>query len=87
MYQEESIYNLLPKELIEPKRPAIYRSLYPYDIAPTASTFCLKNSSFPNVANLNGEFFFPRGAHPLKGSYSTFGKPDGNLFEKYYYIK
>ncbi len=79
MYQEESIYNLLPKERVELEKPATYRSLYPSNIAPTASTFGLKTSSFPNVANLNGEFSFPRGAHPLKGYYSTFGKPDGIL--------
>ncbi len=80
MYREENIYNLLSKEKIELKKPELYRSSFPYDIAPTASTFCLKNSSFPDVANLNGEFSFPRGAHPLRGSYSTLGKPDGNFF-------
>lgn len=77
MYQEESIYNLLPKEILETQKSPIYRSNYPYNIAPTASTFGLKNTSFPDVANLNGEFCFPRGAHPLRGSYSTIGKPNG----------
>jgi len=77
MYQEESIYNLLPKEKVELEKQALYRSLYPPNIAPTASTFILKNTSFPNIANINGEFSFPRGAHPIRGLYSTFGKPDG----------
>ena len=77
MYQEESIYNLLPRERIELQKNPIYKSLYPYNIAPTASTFCLKTSSYPNVANINGEFNYPRGAHPIKGSFATFGKPDG----------
>jgi hypothetical protein len=77
MYQEESIYNLLPKEKVELEKQPLYRSLYPPKIAPTASTFGLKTSSFPNVANLNGEYSFPRGAHPLRGLYSTFGKPNG----------
>ena len=77
MYQEESIYNLLPKEKFEAEKPGLYRSLYPCNIAPTASTFGLKTTSYPNVANINGEYSFPRGAHPLRGLFSTFGKPDG----------
>jgi hypothetical protein len=77
MYQEESIYNLIPKEKIEPVKEKRYKSQYPPDIAPTASTFILKNTSFPNVANINGELNLPRGAHPIKGSWATFGKPNG----------
>jgi hypothetical protein len=77
MYQEESIFNLLQREISEPFKSPIYKSNYPHDIAPTASTFLLKNSSFPNVANINGAYCFPRGAHPLRGSYSTIGKPEG----------
>ena len=79
MYQEESIYNLLPKEKIELEKQPLYRSLYPPCIAPTASTFCLKTSSFPNVANINGEYMNPRGAHPLGGHYATLGKPNGKI--------
>jgi hypothetical protein len=78
MYQEESIYNLVPREKIEPYKEAKYQSKYPPWLAPTASTFCLKTSSFPNVANLNGEITFPRGAHPLKGGWATLGKPTGS---------
>jgi hypothetical protein len=77
MYQEETIYNLIPKEKIRPEKEPIYRSRYPSSIAPTASTFILKNTSYPNVANMNGEINFPRGAHPIKGSWKTFGLPDG----------
>jgi hypothetical protein len=78
MLQEESIYNLLPKEKIEVPKDPIYRSKYPHSLAPTASTFCLKNSSFPGIANLNGEVSFPRGAHPIKGASTTFGRPSGS---------
>jgi hypothetical protein len=77
MYQEESIYNLVPQEKIAPVKEPRYKSQFPHWIAPTASTFGLKNSSFPNVANLNGEVNLPRGAHPVKGSWTTFGKPNG----------
>lgn len=77
MYQEESIYNLVPKEKIEPVKEKRYKSQYPPNITPTASTFGLKTSSFPNVANLNGDIYLPRGAHPTIGDHSTMGKPNG----------
>lgn len=79
MYQEESIYNLIPKERFEYAKQPMYRSLYPPNIAPTASTFGLKTTSFPNIANLNGEFSLPRGGHPVRGLYTTLGKPNGIL--------
>ena len=77
MLQEESIYNLVPKMKIVPGRGASYRSRYPPDIAPTASTFILQNSSFPGVANMSGEYKFPRGAHPILRNSATFGLPLG----------
>ena len=77
MYQEESIYNLVPKEKILPEKDKRYRSFYPYWMAPTASTFILNNTTYPNVANMNGEIQLPRGAHPIQGNWRTFGKPEG----------
>jgi hypothetical protein len=77
MFQEESIYNLIPKEKIEPIKERMYKSKHAPWVAPTASTFILKNTSFPNVANVNGGETLPRGAHPVKGSWTTFGRPLG----------
>lgn len=77
MLQHESIYNIVPKVKIVPDKPQIYLSNHPHYTAPTASTFLLKTTSFPNVANLNGDILFPRGAHPLRAEYGTFGKPEG----------
>ncbi len=77
MLQQESIYNLVPKMKIVPGKGASYRSRYPPDIAPTASTFILKNSSFPGVANMSGEYKFPRGGHPILRNSATFGLPLG----------
>jgi hypothetical protein len=88
MYQEESIYNLIPKEKIQPIKEPLYRSKFPPSLAPTATTFCLKNSSYPNVANMNGEINLPRGAHPVSGSWRTFGLPEGlNKLDPVNFIK
>jgi len=83
MFQEESIYNIVPKELIQQPKERMYTSHYPKYIAPTASTFGLKCTSYPGSANHGGEFDLPRGAHPTYGMNKTFGRPDGkqiNLF-------
>ena len=77
MYQQESIYNLVPKAKIIPGKGASYQSKYPPTIAPTASTFILGNSSFPNVANYSGDYKFPRGGHPIFRKSATFGLPIG----------
>ena len=77
MYQEESIYNLIPKEKILPQKDPTYHSYFPHWLAPTASTFILSNTSSPNVANMNGDPVFPRGAHPIKGEWRSIGKPLG----------
>ena len=77
MQQQESIYNIIPKEKIIPGKDPLYKSQYPYWIAPTASTFILKNTSYPNVANMNGDFCLPRGAHPIVEKSATMGRPEG----------
>lgn len=77
MMQQESIYNLVPKAKIIPGKGASYVSKYPPNIAPTASTFILGNSSFPGVANCSGDYKFPRGAHPILRDSATFGLPLG----------
>ena len=88
MYQEESIYNLVEQEKIKPTKDPIYRSKFPHNLQPTASTFCLKTTSFPKVSNMNGDFNLPRGAHTNKGYCSTFGRPLGNYRkDPSYFIK
>lgn len=43
----ESVYNLIQKPVEIPPKPPRYKSKYPPDIKPTASTFCLQNTSKP----------------------------------------
>ena len=89
MYQQESIYNLIPKEKILPGKTTRYHSKFPYWLAPTASTFILNNTSYPNVANMNGDVIFPRGAHPIKENWATMGLPLGGYKQdpQHYYRK
>ena len=78
MLQQESIYNLIPKGRYSGHSGISYKSKYPYWIAPTASTFKLRNSSYPDVSNCSGEYKLPRGAHPLEQESATFGLPEGS---------
>ena len=52
MEQQESIYNIIPKSKRIPGKDALFKSQFPYWMTPTGSTFILKNTSFPGVANL-----------------------------------
>ncbi len=78
MLQKESIYNILPKSKIIQNTGISYKSKYPHWIAPTASTFKLHTSSYPNICNLSGEYTLPRGAHKLEQENATFGLPEGS---------
>ena len=78
MYQQESIYSLVPKGKIIPGKGASYHSRYPSNTFPTASTFIPSNSSFPGTVNCNGDISLPRGAHPLLRNSGTFGLPEGS---------
>ena len=87
MFQEESIYNLLPAKNILPSKERMYHSKFPAWIAPTASTFILQNTSYPGVANTGGSLRYPRGAHPIYGNWRSMGLPRGGYKinpEKFY---
>jgi hypothetical protein len=76
---EESIYNLIPKEQFVPAKPKRHKSVHPANLPPTGSTFCIKTTSKPGVANLNGEYD-PKGSlHTHQAAGLTFGKPKGAL--------
>ena len=77
MFQQESIYNIVPTKKLIPDRPPYYISNYPHDIPPTASTFILPGSSVPGISNCSGEFKLPRGGHPTLKKSATFGQPIG----------
>lgn len=75
--QEESIYNLIPKEEPSKVKPPKYKSKYPADLPPTYSTFCHKTTSMPGVSNVPGSYDLPCGAHKMTKMKATFGLPKG----------
>lgn len=76
---EESIYNLIPKEQYVPEKPKRYRSQYPPNMAPTASTFGLKTTSKPVCNNLSGKYNLEGGKHSHQAAGATMGAPKGAL--------
>jgi hypothetical protein len=76
---EESIFNLIPKERYEPPKPKRYKSTHPHDVPPTSTTFALKTTSKPQIANVSGDYKPEGGAHSQRGVSLTFGRPRGTL--------
>jgi hypothetical protein len=76
---EESIFNLIPKERYEPAKPKRYKSTHPHDVPPTSTTFALKTTSKPQIANVSGDYKPEGGAHSQRGVSLTFGRPRGTL--------
>lgn len=74
---EESIYNLIPREYVPPPKQSRYRSKYPPNTAPTASTFGLKTTSKAICSNLAGEYDLFEGPHRFTSNSATFGKLKG----------
>ena len=85
---EESIYNLIPKEQYKAEKPKRYKSQYPPNLAPTASTFGLGTTSKPVCSNLAGKFNLEGGSHSHLAGGATMGaakgalKPDTTGFRK-----
>mmetsp|Transcript_1099 Transcript_1099/g.984 ORF Transcript_1099/g.984 Transcript_1099/m.984 type:complete len:270 (-) Transcript_1099:327-1136(-) len=75
--EEESIYNLIPKEYVQPPKQPLYRSKHNPTTAPTGTTFALKGTSVPKVGNTGGHTAIPMNAHTNKGGFSTLGKVKG----------
>lgn len=74
---EESIFNLIPKEAYVPPKQSRHKSMHNPKCQPTASTFALKTTSKPNVANLAGYNIEAGGSHNQKAATGTLGLPNG----------
>lgn len=80
-----SIYNIIPKEYVPPPKQPLYKSKFPPNIKPTATTFCNRTTSKPLVyillikaANYGGEYQVGLQAHTEYGNSKTFGHVKGD---------
>jgi len=74
---EESIFNLIPKEAYVPPKQPRHKSKHDPKCQPTASTFALRTTSKPNLANMSGDVVQVGGSHSQKASFATIGLPKG----------
>ena len=77
MEYEESIFNFIPKEAYVPPKDPRHKSKHHPKTQPTASTFVLRTTSKPGVANLKGDVQEEGGSHSQKANGATFGQPKG----------
>lgn len=74
---EESIFNLIPKEAYVPPKQPRHKSKHDPKAEPTASTFALRTTTKPNVANMSGYTHELGGFHTNKSVSATMGLPKG----------
>lgn len=77
----ESIYDLIPREYAAPPKEKRYKSKYPHDSVPTASTFGLHTSS-KIVGNVSGDYAHFDGPHKKQSAKGTFGGVKGTAVAK-----
>jgi len=70
---EESIFNLIPKEAYVPPKQARHKSKHDSCTVPTSSTFGLKTTSKPGLANISGARRDEIQGHTSKSVSATFG--------------
>jgi len=74
---EESIFNLIPKEAYVPPKQARHKSKHNPKTEPTASTFALRTTSKPSVANMSGNVRDQGGSHTNRAMNATMGLTKG----------
>jgi len=75
---EESIFNLIPKEAYVPPKQPRHKSKHDPKGEPTASTFGLRTTTKPYVANMSGHQVEAGGSHTNKAMSATMGLPKGS---------
>lgn len=73
MYHNESIYALIPEEKVKEAPAPRYRSKYPSNAPPTASTFGKATASQIPFANMGGDYEEMDGAHRYRKPAANFG--------------
>jgi len=79
MYEDESIYKIIPPEVMPVQKPPMYRSQHRGTVPPSSSTFGLAQTSRPGVTNMQGDSDAPKGSnHVYKKPKATFGPAPGS---------
>jgi len=83
--QEESIYDLIPKEVAQKKKPPRYKSKFNPKIPPSYSTFGQAGGAQIATHNVGGHFNPPDPSHKVLQSGATFGTATKHVsdFQKY----
>ena len=84
MAAEESIYNVIPKQAAKQKKKPLYKSKYPSNLTPTASTFGATATTSGRITNMDGLFNWkptkshirPKGSFGPQGGRVKTEKPD-----------
>ena len=75
--EEESVYNLIEQPVEIREKGEMYRSAYPGTTPPSYSTFGLKNTTKPGIANAGGNYHdldMHGGQYKIKKGNATMGK-------------
>lgn len=84
---EESIYSLIPEKVVKPAKPPMYRSKYPADSEPTASTFGRAATSQIYPTNAGGDYAVAPTNHRHKVSNATFGPQSDHYSDPTSYLR
>lgn len=87
MSNEESIFNLIPPVKTQQVKSPMYRSKYPGDAPPTASTFGASIASQTLLTNIAGDFQAPATVHPAKQMSATFGPSEKTKLNPHTFTK
>jgi len=86
-FPEESIYNLIPQPEAQGTRPSMYRSRYPANCPPTASTFGRATAAQTRTTNLAGDYELAENTHRHRLSASTFGARSAHYSDPTVFLK
>lgn len=84
---EESVYNLIPQPKPVAERPPMYRSKYPHNTPPTASTFGRSTASQILTTNIAGDYQMKGCSHRHQGEGSSFGPKTVHYSDPTTYLK
>lgn len=84
---DESIYSLIPQKEVKPAKAPMYRSKFPAETAPTASTFGRAAAAQIYPTNIGGDYDVAPTNHRFKQGGATFGPQDDHYADPTSYLR